>query len=75
MIMASPVSPTTSAARFAATDCRTEATPYPKQATMAPNQLSSSMLVGLGYSASGRVLLVSTGIPGPIVVDKVILRR
>ncbi len=37
---------------------------------MAPSQLSSSTLVGFGYSASGRVLLVSTEIPGPIVVDK-----
>src|SRR5215217_5618972 len=43
MISASPVSPTTAAERFAATDCRTEDTPYPKQATIAPTQLSTSI--------------------------------
>jgi hypothetical protein len=43
MISARPVSPTTAADRFAATDWRTEDTPYPKQATIAPNQLSTSI--------------------------------
>ena len=30
---------------------------------------------GAGYSTSARVRLVSTGMPGPIVVDRVIFRR
>ena len=42
MIRTIPVSPTTSAERLAATDCRTDDTPYPRQATIAPNQLSTS---------------------------------
>ena len=76
------------AARRAPTDCRTVATPYARQATIAAIQLSATSTIGpLGYgsrgsvlqaeahSASGLVLFGSTGMPGPIVVEMVAFFR